>query len=519
MTKKLTALIIMDGFGVAPEGEGNAISRGNTPNISSLKEKYPNATLGASGMSVGLPDGQMGNSEVGHLNIGAGRIVYQELTRISKSITDGDFFENEELTAAVQNAVDKGTDLHLMGLVSDGGVHSHNSHLYALLRLAKQMGIGDRTYVHCFMDGRDVPPDSGKGYIEQLQEEIKKIGAGKIAVISGRYYAMDRDNRWERVNKAYDAMALGEGVLCEDPVMAMQASYDSGVLDEFVLPTVITTDGKPTATIKEGDSVIFFNFRPDRAREITRTFIDPNFNGFERKKGFFSVYFVCMTTYDATFTQQFSNVYVAYKPQVLKNTLGEYLSSNGKTQFRIAETEKYAHVTFFFNGGVEKPNEGEDRVLIPSPKVATYDLQPEMSAYLVADKACELISSGKYDVMILNFANCDMVGHTGIMQAAQKAVSAVDECVGKVVSAILENGGEVIITADHGNADIMIDPETSGSFTAHSTNPVPVILVSDQRINCKLRQDGILADIAPTMLEMMGMDIPREMTGRSLIEK
>ena len=518
MTKKITALIIMDGFGIAPEGPGNAISVKNTPVLSALKEKYPNATLGASGLSVGLPDGQMGNSEVGHLNIGAGRIVYQELTRITKSIEDGDFFENADFLDAIDNAKKNGSDLHIMGLVSDGGVHSHNTHLYALLKLAKEKGIGDRTYIHCFMDGRDVPPDSGKGYIEELVKKTEEIGAGRIATISGRYYAMDRDNRWERVNKAYDALVLGEGNMCGDPVAAMQESYDSDVLDEFVVPVVITENGQPTATVKENDSVIFFNFRPDRAREITRTLVDPGFDGFERKKGFFPVRYVCMTTYDATFVPSFSGISVAFKPQVLSNTFGEYISSLGKKQFRIAETEKYAHVTFFFNGGVEKPNEGEDRVLIPSPKVATYDLQPEMSAYPVTEKACELIKSGKYDVMILNFANCDMVGHTGVLEAAQKAVATVDECVGKVVDAILECGGEVIITADHGNADVMIDPATGGSFTAHSTNPVPVILVSEERRSCELREDGILADLAPTLLDLMGVDVPAEMTGKNLIK-
>ena len=518
MTKKITALIIMDGFGIAPEGPGNAISVKNTPVLSALKEKYPNATLGASGLSVGLPDGQMGNSEVGHLNIGAGRIVYQELTRITKSIEDGDFFENADFLDAIDNAKKNGSDLHVMGLVSDGGVHSHNTHLYALLKLAKEKGIGDRTYIHCFMDGRDVPPDSGKGYIEELVKKTEEIGAGRIATISGRYYAMDRDNRWERVNKAYDALVLGEGNMCGDPVAAMQESYDSDVLDEFVVPVVITENGQPTATVKENDSVIFFNFRPDRAREITRTLVDPGFDGFERKKGFFPVRYVCMTTYDATFVPSFSGISVAFKPQVLSNTFGEYISSLGKKQFRIAETEKYAHVTFFFNGGVEKPNEGEDRVLIPSPKVATYDLQPEMSAYPVTEKACELIKSGKYDVMILNFANCDMVGHTGVLEAAQKAVATVDECVGKVVDAILECGGEVIITADHGNADVMIDPATGGSFTAHSTNPVPVILVSEERRSCELREDGILADLAPTLLDLMGVDVPAEMTGKNLIK-
>ena len=514
MSKKMTALIIMDGFGITQENSHNAISHENTPNLTRLCERYPHATLGASGMSVGLPDGQMGNSEVGHLNIGAGRIVYQELTRITKSIADGDFFTNDVLTGAIEHVKKNGSDLHLWGLVSDGGVHSHNEHLYALLKLAHDSGVGDRTYVHCFMDGRDVPPDSGKGYIEQLEAKMREIGAGKIATVSGRYYAMDRDNRWERVQKAYDALVLGKGNTAQSAVQAMQDSYDAEVLDEFVVPTVIMQDSKPVATVKPNDAVIFFNFRPDRAREITRTFIDPDFDGFERANGFFDVHYVCMTTYDATF----KNVNVAFSPQVLKNTLGEYLSKNGKKQFRIAETEKYAHVTFFFNGGVEQPNEGEDRVLIPSPKVATYDLMPEMSAYPVCEKACELIRGGEYDVMILNFANCDMVGHTGVMEAAQKAVKTVDECVGKVIEAILSMGGEALITADHGNADVMVDEQTGGTFTAHSTNPVPVILVSEKNREKSLRKDGILADLAPTMLELMDLPVPQEMTGKSLID-
>ena len=509
----LTALIIMDGFGIAPAGKNSAISKDNTKFISKLLEEYPHTQIGASGMSVGLPEGQMGNSEVGHLNIGAGRIVYQELTRITKSIKDGDFFEKEEFLGAIENARKNGANLHLMGLVSDGGVHSHNEHLYALLKLAKQSGLGDRTYVHCFMDGRDVPPSSGEDYIKQLQAKIDEIGAGKIATVMGRYYAMDRDNRWDRVQKAYDAMVQGEGDSAQCAVCAMEKSYENKVLDEFVVPCVIKKDGKPVATVKENDSVIFFNFRPDRAREITRTFIQKDFDGFERE--YFPVYFVSMTTYDATF----ENIHVAYKPQKLVNTLGEYLAAQGKNQFRIAETEKYAHVTFFFNGGVEQPNKGEDRYLIPSPKVATYDLQPEMSAFEVADKACELILSKKYDVMILNFANCDMVGHTGVMEAARKAVEAVDECVERVVNAILEVGGQVLITADHGNAEQMIDEATGEPFTAHSTNPVPLVLVSKENKNAKLKEGGILADLAPTMLELMRIPQPKEMTGSSLLEK
>lgn len=503
----LTALIIMDGFGIAPAGKNSAISKDNTKFISKLLEEYPHTQIGASGMSVGLPEGQMGNSEVGHLNIGAGRIVYQELTRITKSIKDGDFFEKEEFLGAIENAKKNGTNLHLMGLVSDGGVHSHNEHLYALLKLAKDNGLGDRTFIHCFMDGRDVPPSSGEDYIKQLQAKIDEIGAGKIATVMGRYYAMDRDNRWDRVKKAYDAMVNGEGDSAECAVCAMENSYKNNVLDEFVVPCVIKKDGKPVATIKENDSVIFFNFRPDRAREITRTFIQKDFDGFERE--YFPVYFVSMTTYDATF----ENIHVAYKPQKLVNTLGEYLAAQGKTQFRIAETEKYAHVTFFFNGGVEQPNKGEDRYLIPSPKVATYDLQPEMSAYEVADKACELILSKKYDVMILNFANCDMVGHTGVFDAAVKAVEAVDTCVGEVYDAIIKADGVLLITADHGNADKMID-EQGGPFTAHTTNPVPFCVVN---YDCKLKENGKLADISPSILKILGIEKPEQMTGESFI--
>ena len=508
-----TALIIMDGFGLTAQTEGNAIYAEGIPNIKRLTEEYPSTQLGASGMSVGLPDGQMGNSEVGHLNIGAGRIVYQELTRITKSIADGDFFSKQEFLDAVGNVKKNGSALHLIGLISDGGVHSHQEHLYALLKLAKENGIGDRTYIHCLMDGRDVPPDSGKCFIEQLEAKIKEIGAGRIATVMGRYYAMDRDNRWERVELAYDAIVKGEGVNAADAVSAMQASYDKKEYDEFVKPVVITENGEPVAKLKANDSVIFFNFRPDRARELTRSITQTDFDGFAHT--YFPTFFVCMTQYDKTF----ENVHVAYKPQVLRNTLGEYLAKKGKKQFRIAETEKYAHVTFFFNGGVEQPNEGEDRVLIPSPKVATYDLQPEMSAPEVCAKAVELIESQKYDVMILNFANCDMVGHTGVFEAAVKAVKAVDECVGKVVDAILKVGGEVLITADHGNTEIMVDPETGGPFTAHSTNPVPCILVSKQHQLDKLRQGGILADLAPTMLDLMGLPQPVEMEGKSLLEK
>ena len=511
MSKKLTALIILDGFGDCSEKRGNAIFISGVPNITRLREEYPTTDIKASGRAVGLPEGQMGNSEVGHLNIGAGRIVYQELTRITKDIEDGGFFQKEELIGAMEHVKQHGTKLHTYGLVSDGGVHSHNEHLYALLRMAKERGV-EQVYVHCFMDGRDVPPDSGKGYIEQLEAEIKKIGMGKIATVMGRYYAMDRDNRFERVVKAYNAMVKAEGVTADSAVQAMQQSYDKGEMDEFVLPTVVQENGKPVATIGSNDAIIFFNFRPDRAREITRTFIDPEFTGFERQ--YFPVHYVCMTQYDKTF----KNVQVVYKPESLSNTLGEYLSKNNLKQFRIAETEKYAHVTFFFNGGVEAPNPGEDRFLIPSPKVATYDLQPEMSACQVADEAIKHIESGEYDVMILNFANPDMVGHTGVLEAAVKAVTAVDGCVARVVDAIKRMGGEVMITADHGNAEKMLDDE-GGPFTAHTTCEVPFILVSERFKGAKLRSGGILADLAPTMLKLIGLPVPAEMTGKSLIEE
>ena len=507
MAKRPLLLCILDGFGWVPqETYGNAIAAAKTPYFDKLFASCPFTTIGASGMNVGLPDGQMGNSEVGHTNIGAGRIVYQELTRITKSIADGDFFENEALVSAMRSAKENGKALHLMGLLSDGGVHSHNGHLYGLLEMAKRMGL-TRVYVHAIMDGRDVPPDSGLGFIKELQAKLASLGVGTIASVTGRYYAMDRDNRWDRVEKAYAAFVYGEGNH-GTPVEVMEKSYAEGVTDEFVVPAVTCEGGR----VAEGDSVIFFNFRPDRAREITRTFVDDAFTGFARRYGRFPVHYVCFTQYDATMP----NVSVAFRPQVLTNVLGEYLAKNGKTQLRIAETEKYAHVTFFFNGGVEAPFEGEDRALINSPKVATYDLQPEMSAYLVADECVKRIESGKYDVIILNFANCDMVGHTGVFSAAVKAVEAVDECAGKVIDAVLAAGGAVLLTADHGNADKMYDPDPEHPFTAHTTNPVPFLVAGLGDV--KLRQGGVLADIAPTMRTVMGLPQPEEMPGKSLIE-
>ncbi|WP_306568822.1 2,3-bisphosphoglycerate-independent phosphoglycerate mutase [Faecalispora jeddahensis] len=501
--KKPLILMILDGFGIAPE-YGNAIMAAKKPNLDRLFRENPLTQIGASGLNVGLPNGQMGNSEVGHTNIGAGRIVYQELTRITKEIEDGDFYKNPALIKAVAAAKAKGTALHLIGLLSDGGVHSHNGHLYALLELAKQNGLS-KIYVHALLDGRDVPPSSGKGFVEDCLAKMQKIGVGEIATVAGRYYAMDRDNRWERVSKAYNAMVLGEGVQNPDPVAAVAKSYEDGVTDEFVVPVVCGPEGR----ISADDSVIFFNFRPDRARELTRAFVDPDFTGFERAKGFFPLTYVCMTQYDATMP----NVDVAFHPQSLKNTLGEYLSNLGMTQLRIAETEKYAHVTFFFNGGVETVYPGEDRVLIHSPKVATYDLQPEMSAYAVTDALVEKIDSGMYDVIILNFANCDMVGHTGIFDAAKAAVEAVDTCVGRVIDAIERMHGTAIITADHGNAEKMYE-EDGSPFTAHTTNPVPFCVVG---YPCKLRENGKLADIAPTMIKILGLPQPAEMTGESII--
>ena len=502
--KKPIILIIMDGYGIAPP-EGNAIAAAKKPHLDKLFSENPLTQIGASGMDVGLPDGQMGNSEVGHTNMGAGRVVYQELTRITKSIADGDFFENEALKEAVENCKKNNSALHLMGLMSDGGVHSHNTHLYGLLELAKKNGL-DKVYIHALLDGRDVPPSSARDYVAELVEKTKEIGVGKVATVAGRYYAMDRDNNFDRVEKAYAAMVYGESIQTDDPVKAIEDSYADGVTDEFVVPTVADKNG----TVKANDSLIFFNFRPDRAREITRTFVDPDFKGFERRNGMFPVKYVCFTQYDATMP----NVSIAFKPQSLANTLGEYMSSLGKTQLRIAETEKYAHVTFFFNGGVERVYDGEDRILVNSPKVATYDLQPEMSADEVTDKCVAAIESGKYDMIILNFANCDMVGHTGVFEAAVKAVEAVDECVGRVTDAIAKMGGVSLITADHGNADKMFD-ENGAPFTAHTTNPVPFCVVG---YPCELREGGRLADIAPTMLQIMEIPQPTEMNGTSIIK-
>lgn len=513
--KKTYGMIIMDGFGINPEKKGNAITAAGTPNLDKLMQEYSYTQIGASGEDVGLPDGQMGNSEVGHTNIGAGRVVYQELTRITKQIKEGEFFNNEAFLEAIDNCKKKDGAFHVFGLLSPGGVHSHMDHMFALIELAKRNGLS-RVFVHAFLDGRDVPPASAADYIKQTNEKLEEIGVGKIATVMGRFYAMDRDNRWDRVEKAYNALVLGEGITCTDAEKAVRESYtvkdaDGKFLtDEFVLPTVVEN----TERIKSGDSVVFFNFRPDRAREITRTFVDPDFAGFERKGGKVDVKYVCFTQYDATIP----NVSIAFKPQSLENTLGEFLAKNGKTQLRIAETEKYAHVTFFFNGGREVMFDGEDRILVNSPKVTTYDLQPEMSAYEVCDKAVEAIKSGKYDVIILNFANCDMVGHTGVFDAAVKAVKTVDECVGKVVDAILATGGKAMITADHGNADRMLDSDGVTAFTAHTTNPVPFILVDPENKKADFVDDGRLADLSPTLLKLMGIEQPKEMTGKSLVK-
>ena len=503
--KKPVVLCIMDGFGIRNVDEGNAIHAAKTPNLTKFFNENPFTTIGASGLDVGLPNGQMGNSEVGHTNIGAGRVVYQMLVKITKSIEDGDFFDIEALKNALQNCKDNNSALHLIGLLSDGGVHSHIEHLYGLLALAKKNGI-EKVYVHCLMDGRDVSTTSGIGFIKDLQNKMAELGVGKIATIAGRYYAMDRDFAWDRVEKAYSAFVYGEGIQNSDPVKAMEDSYANDVTDEFIVPTVVDKEG----TIKENDSVISFNFRPDRARQFTRTFVDPNFDGFERKNGFFPVNYVCMTQYDETMP----NVSVAFPPEELKMTFGEYLASKNMTQLRIAETQKYAHVTFFFNGGEEKTFKGEDRILIQSPDVPTFDLQPEMSAYPVCDAVCEQIESGKYDAVVLNFANCDMVGHTGVFDAAVKAVEAVDECVGRVVDSTLKMGGSVIITADHGNADCMVG-EDGQPFTPHTTNPVPFCVVG---YPCELKEGGRLADIAPSILKIMGLPQPPEMTGESLIK-
>lgn len=511
MEKKTTVLMIMDGFGLSKNKEHNAVAEANTPVIDNLMKTCPFVEGQASGLAVGLPEGQMGNSEVGHLNMGAGRIVYQELTRITKSIQDGDFFENPELLYAIDNVRVNDSALHLYGLLSDGGVHSHITHLFGLLELAKKQGV-KKVYVHCFLDGRDTPPESGKHFVEELQEQMKKIGIGEIATISGRYYAMDRDNRWDRVEKAYRALTISEGENGgEDPAAAVQASYDKGVTDEFMLPAVMYKEGEPVASIKENDSIIFFNFRPDRAREITRAFCDPAFKGFGRGERMKLVY-VCFTDYDDTIP----NKYVAFKKEDIRNTFGQFLAAHDMTQARIAETEKYAHVTFFFNGGVEEPNNGEDRILVPSPKVATYDLQPEMSANTVCDKLVEAIDSHKYDVIIVNFANPDMVGHTGIEGAAIKAIETVDACVGRAVEAVKRNNGVMFICADHGNAETMYDETTGAAFTAHTTNPVPFILVNADP-SYKLDEGGKLCDIVPTLIDLMGMEKPEEMTGRSLL--
>ena len=505
MSKTPTTLIIMDGFGLREEEKGNAIQNARTPNLDRIFANCPGCKLAASGLDVGLPEGQMGNSEVGHTNIGAGRVVFQDLPRISKAVADGTFFENEAYREAMDDCKEKNSALHLMGLLSDGGVHSHITHLFALLEMAKRRGVS-RVYVHCFLDGRDVPPSSGKGYVEQLVAKCAELGVGQVATVMGRFYAMDRDKRWDRVQRAYNAMANGEGTFNPDPVDAVQKSYDAGVTDEFVEPVVCVKD----ALVSEGDSIIFFNFRPDRAREITRCFVDTAFSSIERKRGFQNVTYVCTTEYDATMP----NVSVAFPHKELHNIFGEYISKLGLTQLRIAETEKYAHVTFFFNGGAEQVFPGEDRVLIASPKVATYDLKPDMSAHEVAAEAVKRIESGNYDVIILNFANCDMVGHTGVYEAARLAVEAVDECVNQVVEATSKMGGVSLITADHGNAERMVDEDGVTPYTAHTTNLVPFYIVG---ADVKLR-DGRLADIAPTMLDLMGLEKPAEMDGETLIE-
>lgn len=513
MSKKTTVLMILDGYGLNDRKDHNAVAEANTPVMDKLMKEYPFVKGNASGMAVGLPEGQMGNSEVGHLNMGAGRIVYQELTRITKEIQDGTFFENPALVKAMENCKANDSALHIYGLVSDGGVHSHITHLYGVLEMAKKFDL-KKVYVHCFLDGRDTPPASGKGYVEQLEEEMKKLGIGKVASVCGRYYAMDRDNNYDRVELAYKALTKGEGLTAESAATGIQASYDRDETDEFVKPTVVVEDGKPVATIQDKDSIVFINFRPDRAREITHAFCDDDFKGFERGKRL-DVTYVCFSDYDPTIP----NKDVAFHKIAVTNTFGEWLAANDMTQARIAETEKYAHVTFFFNGGVEEPNKGEDRILVNSPKdVATYDLKPEMSAYEVCDKLCAAIKSEKYDVIIINFANPDMVGHTGVEAAAIKAVETVDECVGKAVDALLSVNGTMFICADHGNCEQLVDYETGAPFTAHTTNPVPFILVNYDPAYT-LKEGGCLADIVPTLIETMGMTKPAEMTGKSLLIK
>ncbi len=502
-------LIILDGFGIGKEYEGNAVKLAKTPNIDRLFKEYPNTTLEASGLAVGLPEGQMGNSEVGHLNIGSGRIIYQDLTKIFKSIKDGDFFQKEEFLEAIENAKKNNSKIHLIGLVSSGGVHSHNTHLYALLELMKKENFYN-VYIHAILDGRDVSPTAGKEDIKELMMKIDEIGVGKIATVSGRYYAMDRDKRWDRTKLAYDVFTLGKGNESNDPIMAIEKSYGQDVLDEFIIPTVIKENDKPIATVDNNDSIIFFNFRPDRARQITRAFVDENFEGFEREKKV-KTFYVTMTEYDKTI----ENVKVAYSDDAPINTLGEYISNKGLSQLRIAETEKYAHVTFFFNGGIEEPYKNEDRVLIPSPKVATYDLQPEMSAVEVKNEVLNRLNMDKYDLIILNFANPDMVGHTGVVPATVKAIETVDSSLGEIIPLLLEKGGKALITADHGNAEMLLN-EDGSPVTSHTSNRVPLILVGDK--NTEL-QEGILADLAPTLLELLGLDKPEEMTGKSLIKR
>jgi 2,3-bisphosphoglycerate-independent phosphoglycerate mutase len=514
MNNKLTVLMILDGFGLNDKTEGNAVKLANTPNLDKIFSEYPFAKGYASGLAVGLPDGQMGNSEVGHLNMGAGRIIYQNLTKITKSIEDGDFFKNKALLEAVENCKANNSALHLYGLLSTGGVHSHLTHVYALLKLAKDNGL-DKVYLHAFLDGRDTPPTSGAGFLNEVEAKMQEIGVGKVATIAGRYYAMDRDNNWDRVEKAYNAMVAGEGDTADSAAACMDASYANGVNDEFVVPTVIMENGAPVGKIKANDSIIFFNFRPDRAREITRTFCDEDFSGFNRVNGFFPVKYVCFTDYDETI----GNKSVAFVDEAPSNTLGEYISKLGLKQLRIAETEKYAHVTFFFNGGKEEPNPGEERILVPSPKeVATYDLKPEMSALGVTEKLIDAIENKKADLIIINYANPDMVGHTGVIPAAVKAIETIDSCVAKVVDALVKVDGQMFICADHGNSDQLIDYTTGKPFTAHTTNPVPFVIVNCPKAK-GIMEDGKLCDIAPTLLDMMELPQPEEMTGHSLLIK
>lgn len=510
MGNKPTMLIILDGWGIGKDYPGNAIKLANTPNFDQLIEDYPDTSLDASGLAVGLPVGQMGNSEVGHLNIGAGRVIYQELPRISREIEIGNFFKNEEFLAAIANAKTNNSKIHLIGLVSDGGVHSHNTHLYGLLELMKINNFHE-VYVHVILDGRDVAPQIGKEQVQELIDKIEEIGVGNIATVSGRFYAMDRDKRWDRTELAYDAMTLGLGIQSNNPIMAIEKSYNEGVTDEFMLPNVILNQDLQPTTVDTGDSIIFFNFRPDRGRQLTRAFMDNDFEGFAREK-IVSTFFVTMTEYDRTIT----NVNVAYRSTPPINTLSSYLSIQGKHQLKVAETEKYAHVTFFFNGGIEDPYLNEDRVLVPSPKVSTYDLQPEMSAVEVKNQVLERLNMDKYDLIVVNFANPDMVGHTAIMPAVVTAVETVDECLGEIITLLKAKNGKALITSDHGNSEQLIDYVTGGPFTAHTINKVPLILVGEGNVSLR---EGKLADLAPTLLGMMGLDSPEEMTGESLIER